>query len=270
MTTTIPTPSPNNDTFLTLNGHRGPLDATTDLARNPLAGICITVDGTTATGKGTLAKELARRYRLKFLDTGTIYRAVAYRLQQLGQDPTDPLAAEAAAKRLVFDFRHLGHNRFGTFVHGEDATDAVRTPQSSKYASVVAIQPAVRAALLTMQQEFVQHWQPLIGVVLDGRDTGARIAPHAQIKFFMTADSKARAHRRWLEYQAAGKDISEEQTLRDLEARDARDRDNTLQTADAIVLDATENDAAGVLKEALHHITNRFGPIPTPILPDDA
>ncbi|PIZ30632.1 MAG: cytidylate kinase [Alphaproteobacteria bacterium CG_4_10_14_0_8_um_filter_53_9] len=267
MTITL-TPS-NPDSFITLNGYRGVLDSTADLVRNPLSGIAMTVDGGTATGKGTLAKELARRYRVKFLDTGTIYRSVAWRLLDLGDDPTDPLAAEAAAKRLVFDFRHLGNNHFGTFVHGEDVTAAIRTPEVGRAAPLVAVQPAVRQALLDMQRDYVRHWQPLIGVVLDGRDTGARIAPKAQIKFFIQADAELRAHRRWLEFTAAGKEISEAQVLKDLLARDARDAENIICTPDAVVLDATDMDAAGVLRAAIAAVEERFGPVPAGILGED-
>ena len=233
-----------------------------NLTRNPLAGHTICVDGPTASGKGTLAKELARRWRLKFLDTGTLYRAVAWQVLQHGADPAKHTAAEAAARQLVFEFKHLGNNTFGAFVGGMDVTEALRSPEVARNASIVAVQPAVRAALLTVQQAYVQQWQPLVGVVLDGRDTGVRIAPQASVKLFLTADAKARARRRWLEYTAKGQTITPEHVLMDLQARDARDAPNLLQAPDAVVLDATQLDAPAVLRAAVTAIEATLGPIP--------
>src|SRR5262249_1013300 len=148
----------------------------------PLVGVTITVDGPTASGKGTLAKALARRWRLKFLDTGAIYRAVALSVLQAGKDPADPGAALMAARELVFDFKHKGNNEFGVWLAGDEVTEKLRSLEVGVASSVVAVQLPVRAALLDFQVNYAKHWKGLVGVVLDGRDTGARIAPDAEVK----------------------------------------------------------------------------------------
>ncbi len=238
-----------------------------DTAKNPLAGVCICVDGPTASGKGTLAKALARRWRLKFLDTGTLYRAAAWQLLQRGNSPTDGAAALAAAEYLaqpqVFDFKHLGNNEFGASVAGQPIGAELRSLEVGQAASVVAVQLPVRAALLKLQQEFVQHWQPLVGVVLDGRDTGARIAPAAQVKLFLTAEVAERGRRRWLEATAQGQGAPLADVIAQVAARDARDAANLLQTADAVVLDGTYASAAAVLQQAIAAVEEKLGrPVP--------
>lgn len=238
-----------------------------DLTKNPLAGVCVCVDGPTASGKGTLAKALARHWRLKFLDTGTLYRAVAWQVLQQGADPANGTAALAAAQTLaqpgVFDFRHLGNNEFGVSVAGQAVGPALRSLEVGQAASIVAVQQPVRATLLSLQQEFVRHWQPLVGVVLDGRDTGARIAPAAQVKLFLTADVAERGRRRWLEVTSAGQTAELADVIAQVAARDARDAANLIQTSDAVVLDGTHANAAAVLRLALAAVETKLGhPVP--------
>lgn len=230
-----------------------------DTVRNPLAGYAITVDGPTSSGKGTLAKALARMYRLKFLDTGAVYRAVAISLLKQGKDPTDTAAAEAAAKALKFDFRHKGDNVFGVWVDGDEVTDEIRTLEVGTVASVVAVQPAVRAALKEFQVSYADHWKPLVGVILDGRDCGARIAPQAEVKLFLTADVAERGRRRWLETTAKGDTTPLEQVIEQVAARDARDRDNTIVCDDAVVIDGTQLNQAEVMAEAVRIIEAKLG-----------
>lgn len=229
-----------------------------DKTRNPLAGIAITVDGPTASGKGTLAKALARKYKLKFLDTGAVYRAVALSVIKSGKDVQDVVAAEMAAKALQFDFRHKGDNVFGVWLDGVEVTEELRSLEIGTAASVVAVQPAVRAALKEFQVNYAQQWKPLVGVILDGRDCGARICPDAEIKLFLTADVAERGRRRWLEVSAKGETTPLEQVIAQVAARDARDRDNTLVCDDAVVLDGTQIDAAAVLAEAVRVVEARI------------
>jgi cytidylate kinase len=232
-------------------------------SRNPLAGYCICVDGPTASGKGTLAKALARHWRLKFLDTGTLYRAVAWQLLRQGGDPSNLVAARAVAEFLatpgVFDFRHLGNNEFAASVAGELIGAELRSLAVGQAASVVAVQPPVRAALLSLQQTFVRHWQPLVGVVLDGRDTGARIAPAAQVKLFLTASVAERGRRRWLEITSAGQTVALQDVTAQVAARDARDAENLIQTPDAVVLDGTQASAADILQQAIVAVQTKLG-----------
>lgn len=231
-----------------------------DLTRNPLAGIAVTVDGPTASGKGTLAKALAEHFRLKFLDTGAVYRAVAWQVMHNGKDPADTAAAVTAASTLQFDFRHKGNNVFGVWVGGHEVTDEIRSLDVGTAASIVAIKPEVRALLKDFQVTYAQHWKPLVGVVLDGRDTGARICPEAEVKLFLTADVAERGRRRWLEMQAKGDLTPLEQVVEQVAARDARDAHNTLVCPDAVVLDGTTLTQAQVLHttiETVHRLTGR-------------
>ncbi|MFZ2587785.1 MAG: (d)CMP kinase [Alphaproteobacteria bacterium] len=241
------------------SGLKCTVDDTADVVRNPLAGVGVAVDGVYASGKGTLAITLARLYRLKFLDTGTLYRAVAYKILKEKNNPSDRATAAKAARELKFDFKHKGNNVFGVWVDGEDVTDKIRLPDVATNASVVAIQPDVRAALLEFQKQFGQHWQPLVGVIMDGRDIGARIMPQAQVKLFLAGDVEVRARRRWLEYAARGAEKPLDAVVAELLARDGRDEVNTIQCPDAAVIDTTYLDAAGVLKAAEDVILAKLG-----------
>ncbi|MBI1309116.1 MAG: (d)CMP kinase [Proteobacteria bacterium] len=233
-----------------------------DKTRNPLAGVALTVDGVYASGKGTLAMALARRYRLKFLDTGALYRALAWWVLEQGVDVRDREQVVRLARALEFDFHHKGNNVFGVWVHGREVTDEIRTPLISQNAPLVATQPEVRQALLDFQVNYGKAWKPLVGVIFDGRDTGARIAPDAEVKIFLTANPLVRARRRWLEYTARGKEISLPEVEEEMRVRDARDVDNTIQCPDAVVIDASELDVPGVLKAAIAATEGKLGPVP--------
>jgi cytidylate kinase len=196
---------------------------------------------------------------MKFLDTGAVYRAVALSLVQQGLDPTDTVAAEAAAKALDFDFRHKGDNVFGVWVNGAEATEEIRTLEIGQLAAQVAAQPLVRAALKDFQVDYAKKWKPLVGVILDGRDCGARICPEAEVKLVLTADVKERGRRRWLEVSAKGQDVPLEQVIEQVAARDAWDiqKKNTAIAEDAITIDGTHINQAAVLAEAMRIIEER-------------
>lgn len=244
------------------SGLRCTVDDSADLVRNPLAGCAVAVDGVYASGKGTLAITLARLYRLKYLDTGTLYRAVAWKILQAGGNPADGTTAAAAARTLKFDFRHGGNNQFQVWVDGTDASRALRTPEVAQASSVVAVQPEVRAALLDFQISYAKHWQPLVGVIMDGRDVGARIMPAAQVKLFLTGDVTIRARRRWTDYVNAGHDKALADVVAELVARDGRDEANTIQTPDALVIDTSHMDAFDVLRAAEELIQMKLGDVP--------
>ncbi|HVA34716.1 MAG TPA: (d)CMP kinase, partial [Stellaceae bacterium] len=189
----------------------------------------IAVDGPAASGKGTLARRLARHFSLNYLDTGALYRAVAFRALAAGADPADPDAAVAAAKQV--ETRDLDNPR-------------LRDDEVAQVASVVAAIPGVRAALLAFQREFARRGK---GAVLDGRDIGTVVCPDADAKVFLTATVEARALRRFKELQATGGAAIYERVLQDMKLRDARDRERRtapLQRAsDAFELDTTALDA---------------------------
>jgi cytidylate kinase len=191
----------------------------------------IAIDGPAAAGKGTLARRLASHLNLPFLDTGLLYRAVGRRVLDLGESPYDAAAAERAAEGL----------------RPEDLERSdLRGPEADAAAAAVASVPGVRAALLGFQRGFgVER-----GAVLDGRDIGTVVFPHADLKLFIVASPEARARRRWLELRDRGVDVDPAEVERDIRARDAQDAARAIAplrpAEDAVVIDTTalDRDAA--------------------------
>jgi cytidylate kinase len=165
----------------------------------------IAIDGPAASGKGTIAKQIAGVYGLRHLDTGLLYRAVAKAMLDAGT-PLDDVARAAAAAAA------LDPTRF------DEA--ALKSQAVGEAASVVSAMPAVRDALIAYQREFATR-PP--GAVLDGRDIGTVIAPGADVKIFVTATPEARAARRTLEFRARGDNVDEQDVLADILRRDERD-----------------------------------------------
>ena len=189
----------------------------------------IALDGPAASGKGTLARLMSGHYGLAHLDTGVLYRGVAWIILRQGADPADDALAEAAARNFDLDA-----------IAGAD----IRTRRVGAAASVVAAKPAVRAALLEVQRRFAERPpNGAIGAVLDGRDIGTVVCPAADVKFFVSASPEVRAHRRWLELREGRPDLEESSIYKDLLERDARDaaRADAPMTAadDAELLDTT-------------------------------
>ncbi len=206
--------------------------------------IIIAVDGLAATGKGTIARRLAAHWDFAYLDTGALYRAVGVAVLQAGGDPTDAQAAQKAATAL---------NPASVQALMEDP--ALRMPAASDAASKVAAIQGVRDALLKFQKDFAAH-PPAgkKGAVLDGRDIGTVIAPDAMIKIFVEASPTIRAHRRFLELQGRGENVTEAAVLADMAERDARDASRatapTKPTDDAIILDTSDLTADQAFEKA--------------------
>ncbi len=200
----------------------------------------IAVDGPADSGKGTLARRLAQHFGLNYLDTGSLYRAVAFRALAAGADPADPDAAVAAARQIE---------------PADLADPRLREDKVAQAASVVAAIPGVRAALLAFQRDFAKR-PP--GAVLDGRDIGTVVCPAADAKLFLTATVEARAARRFKELQAGGGPAIYERVLQDMMLRDARDRERRTaplqRAADAFELDTTALDADAAFAAALRYI----------------
>lgn len=189
----------------------------------------IALDGPAASGKGTLARLMSGHYGLAHLDTGVLYRGVAWIILRQGADPADDALAEAAARNFDLDA-----------IAGAD----IRTRRVGAAASVVAAKPAVRAALLEFQRRFAERPpNGAIGAVLDGRDIGTVVCPAADVKFFVSASPEVRAHRRWLELREGRPNLEESSIYKDLLERDARDAaraDAPMTVADdAELLDTT-------------------------------
>ena len=171
--------------------------------------IVIALDGPAASGKGTLAKRLALHYGFAHLDTGKLYRAVAYLLLQHGARTTLESVAIPAAQKITPDLLTLPE---------------LGSAEVGRMSSKVAAIPEVRAQLLAYQRDFAARPPGgTKGAVLDGRDIGSVICPNARVKLFVTASPEVRAHRRFLELRAAGSGLSEKEILADIKERDARD-----------------------------------------------
>ena len=196
----------------------------------------IAVDGPAASGKGTIAKALARHYGLPHLDTGLLYRAVGIAVLRAGGDPADEDDA----------FRACGF---------EDALlsdPGLKSEAAARAASVVSAHPAVSAALLDRQRAFAGRPG---GAVLDGRDIGTVIAPEAQAKLFVTASPDVRAQRRYTELVGHGLAVTLDHVLADIRARDARDSGRGIaplrQAEDAALLDTSELDVGSAVAAAI-------------------
>lgn len=206
-------------------------------------GLIIAVDGPTASGKGTIAKALSQHFGLPHLDTGLLYRAVGRQVALNGGDPDCEAHALAACQ----------------FADSLLADPELRSEASGGLASRVSIHPAVRQALFERQRAFAL--QPG-GAVLDGRDIGTVIAPEAQAKLFVIASVAARAQRRFLEMQAAGRPVTLAEIEADLAMRDERDRTRKeaplIAAADAAVLDTSKLDKDAAIAEAVRLVRERM------------
>ena len=202
----------------------------------------IAVDGPAASGKGTIAKALARHYGLPHLDTGLLYRAVGIAVLEAGGDPASADDALAAAHQLSSALDDPG----------------LKSEAAGKAASLVSAHPGVRAALLDRQKHFAN--QPG-GAVLDGRDIGTVIAPHADAKLFVTAGADVRAQRRHDELGRMGLDIHYEAVLNDIRARDERDSARSaapLKMADdAVLLDTSTLSIEAAIAAAIALVEDR-------------
>ena len=199
----------------------------------------IAVDGPTASGKGTIAKALARHYGLPHLDTGLLYRAVGRQVFLDGGDPDDPgdaLGATAFPDHLLDD-------------------PQLRDEQTGGLASRVSVHPAVRQALFERQRNFATQAG---GAVLDGRDIGTGIAPEAQAKLFVTASVEARAQRRFLEMRERGAGVNLLEIQDDLRRRDERDRNRAVAPLvpadDARVIDTSALDREEAIAAAIEAV----------------
>ncbi|MBI1206539.1 MAG: (d)CMP kinase [Azospirillum sp.] len=212
----------------------------------------IAIDGPSASGKGTLARRLARHFGFAYLDTGLLYRAVGLAVLRQGGDPGD--ADQAAAAAVALTPANAG------------ALDdpALRGDQAAQAASRVAAVPAVRAALKAFQQSFAAAPPAGAGgAVLDGRDIGTVICPGADAKLFVTASLAVRTQRRLDELRGRGVAVEPAAVLADMTERDARDSQRSVAplvaAADAVVLDTSMLDAEQAFAAALDQLSRRFG-----------
>ena len=218
----------------------------------------IAIDGNAASGKGTLARNLAKKIGFAHMDTGVLYRMVALRMIENGCAATDEKSAVEFARmmRATFDHRHHAEAKL--------KTDAV-----SQMTSRTSAFPAVRAEVLEVQREFAKNppdlpgGAPAKGTVLDGRDIGTVVCPEAPVKFFVTAEAEARAFRRFKELQMSGIIGTYEAVLAEMRERDERDASRAhapmKPAPDAVILDTTTMSSSEVLEKALSLVKEKLG-----------
>jgi len=204
--------------------------------------VIVAIDGPAASGKSTVARALAERLHLAYLDTGAMYRALAVEAVSRGLDLSDADALTALAGEAAVSFEHEGDSPFPTkvLVNGRDVTREIRTPEIDKAVSPVSAVPGVRAAMVRQQRRIASE---VPDTVLEGRDIGTVVFPDAEVKLYLTASAEERARRRTIDMENRGAGMTYDEVHKDLLRRDAHDSSREAspmtQAADAIALDTS-------------------------------
>ncbi len=210
--------------------------------------ISIAIDGPAGAGKSTIAKALAKELGYYYVDTGAIYRTVAYFLDLLGVSPKDVDGVERYIDELTVNIEYDEEGVQHMIMNGMDVSGDIRTQDISQKASLVSAHKVVRDMLLDMQRQVAREHN----VIMDGRDIGTVVLPKATVKIFLTATPEVRAKRRCDELIAKGQKAEYEQTLKDIKQRDHQDMTRPIaplkQAKDAVLLDTSELDIPGVLE----------------------
>lgn len=200
--------------------------------------IQIAIDGPGGAGKSSVSRAVAEKLGIVYVDTGALYRTVGYYVRSRGIDPHDEAAVAACLNDIAIEVRYVDGAQH-VFLNGTDLGDRIRTPEMSMYASAVSSLPPVRAFLLETQKEIART----NSVIMDGRDIGTVILPHADVKIYLTASAECRAKRRYDELIAKGQTVSFEAVLQEINERDTADSTRKIAPAraakDAVVLDNT-------------------------------
>ena len=206
----------------------------------------IAIDGPAGAGKSTVAKECARRLNFVYVDTGAMYRAIALYLVRTGTDPENEDALKAALDEIQVELAYEDGAQ-QVLLNGENVTGLIRTEEVSHMASVSSAKAIVRAKLLTLQRDMAKKYN----VLMDGRDIGTAILPDAQLKIYLTASTKARAQRRYLENQEKGIPCTFEEIEQDIRERDERDMNREVsplkQAEDAVLVDSSDMNVEEVV-----------------------
>ena len=209
--------------------------------------INIAIDGPAGAGKSTIARALAQELGYYYVDTGAIYRTVAYFLDLLGVSPKDADGVERYIDELTIQLTYDEAGKQHMIMNGMDVTDDIRTPDISQKASLVSAHKVVRDVLLDMQRQVAKEHN----VIMDGRDIGTVVLPKATVKIFLTATAEVRAKRRTDELLAKGQKVDFEKTLQEIQQRDYQDSHRPIaplkQAKDAVLLDTSDLDIPGVI-----------------------
>ncbi len=215
----------------------------------------IAIDGPAGAGKSTIAKLVAGKLAYIYIDTGAMYRSVAWKFLQTGQ-PFSPELAEKLARQMVITFKpEASVNR--VFVDGVEVTDAIRSPEVTAIVSKVSAVGGVREEMVNQQRRMGEAG----GVVMDGRDIGTVVFPHAQVKIFLTASVKERALRRYKEMLAKGGQVNLEELEQQIAARDKQDSEREIaplrQAEDAEYLDTSDMTIDEVAEHILKSVREK-------------
>jgi len=207
----------------------------------------IAIDGPAGAGKSTIARALAKELGYYYVDTGAIYRTVAYFLDLLGVSPKDVDGVERYIDELTIEIEYDETGKQHMLMNGMDVTDDIRTQDISQKASLVSAHKVVRDVLLDMQRQVAREHN----VIMDGRDIGTVVLPNADVKIFLTATPEIRAKRRYDELIAKGQKANLNQVLKEVQQRDHQDTHRAIaplkQAKDAVLVDTSELDIDGVV-----------------------
>jgi len=212
--------------------------------------LVITIDGPAGAGKSTVSKMLARHLSYAYLDTGALYRAIAYEVLKEGLSPADEKDIATLCGRMDIRLVNAGR-RFRVIVNGQDVTEMIRTEQIGLLASKISALSVVRSALFALQKKAGSQG----GIVAEGRDMGTVVFPEADYKFFLVASSAERARRRYEELRSRGNSADFESIRKDIISRDNQDRGRDIAplvaAPDATVIDSTSMTIAAVVDRML-------------------
>ena len=207
----------------------------------------IAIDGPAGAGKSTIARRLAKELGYYYVDTGAIYRTVAYFMDLLGISPKDVDGVERYIDELTINIVYDEEGKQHMLMNGMDVSDDIRTQDISQKASLVSAHKVVRDVLLDMQRQVAREHN----VIMDGRDIGTVVLPKANVKIFLTASAEIRAKRRYDELVAKGQKTTYAQVLKDVQQRDYQDSHREIaplkQAKDAVWVDTSELDIEGVV-----------------------
>ena len=219
----------------------------------------IAIDGPAGAGKSTIAKALAAELGYHYVDTGAIYRTVAYFLDLLGISPKDVDGVERYIDELTINIEYDETGKQHMIMNGMDVSDEIRTQDISQKASLVSAHKIVRDMLLDMQRDVAKKHN----VIMDGRDIGTVVLPNATVKIYLTATAEVRAKRRTDELLAKGQKTNYEQTLKDIKQRDHQDMNRPIaplkQADDAVLVDSSELTIEQVLSAIKAIVAEKVG-----------
>lgn len=219
----------------------------------------IAIDGPSGSGKGTVSRRVAEALGWHLMDSGALYRVLAWVSHEAGVTSAEPQKLQSLAVNLQVEFRHTASGDERILLGGRDITDSVRSEDCGNWASELAVIPQVREGLRTVQRSFRQP----PGLVADGRDMGTVIFPDAGLKIFLTASAEERAKRRYNQLKEKGLDANLPTLFRDIAARDTRDQSRAVSplkpAPEAVVLDSTDLGVEEVVVKVLVLARALFG-----------